>query len=450
MNIELQKTGDLTATIKIELLKVDYEEKVNKVLRDYQKKAQMPGFRPGKVPFSLTKKMYGQAATADEINRILSDTLDNYIRDNNMKLLGNPLANTEKTQMVDFASEGDYSFYFDIAQTPEFEISLSPELKVTYQNIVATDKMAGDYLTDIRQRQGNPVDVESVEKNDLVKGDFVELKDDGTVNEEGLKTSGSINISLLKNDDLVARLTGLKSGETIIIEAESLSDNNEEKAVMLGVTPEEAANVNSKFNFTVTGISRITPAELNEEFFDKIFPGEEIKTEEDALERIKKEANQSFVGESDRKFLNDAIEALIEKANIVLPDEFVKRWLVETNPDKLTAEDVERDYEGYGRSLRWQLIENKLIADENIEVTEDEVKDVFRSYFRRPGSEVMDEEMNNRIDSIADSFMKNKEEVGRVRNQLFDKKLLDVLKNKLQPVQENLSYDEFVKLASTK
>jgi trigger factor len=450
MNIELQKTGDLTATIKIELLKVDYEEKVNKVLRDYQKKAQMPGFRPGKVPFSLTKKMYGQAATADEINRILSDTLDNYIRDNNLKILGNPLANTEKTQMVDFASEGDYSFYFDIAQTPEFEIVLSPELKVTYQNIMATDKMAGDYLTDIRQRQGNPVDVESVEKNDLVKGDFVELKDDGTVNEEGLKTSGSINISLLKNDDLVTKLTGLKSGETIIIEAENLSDNNEEKAVMLGVTPEEATNVNSKFNFTVTGISRITPAELNEAFFDKIFPGEEIKTEEDALERIKKEANQSFVGESDRKFLNDAIEALIEKANIILPDEFVKRWLVETNPDKLTAEDVERDYEGYSRSLRWQLIENKLIADENIEVTEDEVKDVFRSYFRRPGSEVMDEEMKNRIDGIADSFMKNKEEVGRVRNQLFDKKLLDVLKNKLQPAQENLSYDEFVKLASTK
>lgn len=354
MNIEFLKTGDLTATLKIDLTTSDYEENVNKVLRDYQKRAQMPGFRPGKVPFGLTKKMYGQAATADEINKILSNALDGYIRDNNLQVLGNPLANTEKTQQVDFANAGDMSFYFDLALSPSFELDITPGLNVSYYNIEASDKVASDYLTDLRSRHGE-------------------------------------------------------------------------------VTEEETK-----------------PAELNEEFFDKIFPGEEIKTEEEGIERIKKELNQSFVGESERKFFNDAIEAIIAKANIPLPDDFVKRWLVETNPDKLTAEDVERDYEGYSRSLRWQLIENRIIVENNITISEEEVKDVFRGYFRRPGLEELDDETKARIDSIADSFMKNREEVGRIRTQLLERKLIDLMKEKLQPKAENLSYEEFVKLASTK
>ena len=450
MNIELQKTGDLTATIKIELSTADYEDKVNKVLKEYQKKAQMPGFRPGKVPFGLTKKMYGQAATADEINRILSDSLENYIRENNLNLLGNPLANTEKTEEVDFATPGDYSFYFDIATSPSFELTLSPELNVNYTNIVASDKMAIDYLADIRQRQGVATEVDEVAKNDLVKGDFVELNSEGTPLEEGLTSSGTINTSLLKNEETLGKIIGAKKGDVLVIDSDKLADNSSEKATILGITPEKAETTHSSFNFTITGIDRMMPADLNEEFFEKIFPGENIKTEEDVLERIKKEANQSFVAESDRKFLNDAIEALIEKANIALPDEFVKRWLVETNPDKLTSEDVERDYEGYSRSLRWQLIENRIISEHQIEVSTEEVKDVFRGYFRRPGMEEMDEEMKNRIDSFAESFMKNKEDAGRIRNQLFEKKLLDVLKEKLQPKSENLSYEEFVKLTSTK
>lgn len=355
MNIELQKTGDLTATLKIDLTNADYQENVTKVLKDYQRKAQMPGFRPGKVPFGLTKKMYGQAATADEINKLLSDALDNYIRENNLQLLGNPIANTEKTEQVDFAEATDMSFYFDMAMAPSFEVTLSPELSIPYYLIEASDKMATDYLADIRQKQGEMTE----------------------------------------------------SGE-------------------------------------------MTPAELNEEFFEKIFPGEEIKTEEAMLERIKKEASQSFGTESDRKFFNDALEAIINAANITLPDDFVKRWLVETNTEKLTAEDVERDYDGYSRSLRWQLIENKLVTEYNIGISEEEVKDVFRGYFRRPGSGEMDEEMKARIDSIADSFMKNKEDAGRIRNQLFEKKLIDLIKEKVQPKQENLSYEEFVKLASTK
>lgn len=450
MNIELQKTGDLTATLKIDLLTSDYEENVNKVLRDYQRKAQMPGFRPGKVPFGLTKKMYGQAATADEINKLLSETLDNYIRENNIQLLGNPLANTEKTEQMDFSTAENMSFYFDLAYSPSFEVNLSPELGVTYYNITASDKMATDYLADIRLRQGEMTEVDAAEKNDLLKGDFVELNEDGSLKENGLATSGTINTTTIKDEETLKSLIGITKGSIVKIDPDKLTESDEDKATMLGITAEVAEGVNSPFNFTVTTINRMIPAELNEEFYDKIFPGAEIKTEAEMLEKIKQEANQSFVAESDRKFFNDAIEAIIESANITLPDEFVKRWLVETNPDKLTAEDVERDYEGYGRSLRWQLIENRLVTENNIGVTEEEVKDVFRGYFRRPGTEEMDEETKMRIDGIADSFMKNKEDAGRIRNQLFEKKLIDLLKDKIQAKEENLSYEDFLKMASSK
>lgn len=450
MNIELQKTGELTATLKIELTKEDYTEKVNKVLKDYQKKAQMPGFRPGKVPFSLTKKMYGQAATADEINKILGDTLDNYIKESNLQLLGNPLANTEMSSVVDYNEPGDMTFAFDMAFTPPFDLNLSSDLNVKYYNVVVSDKMASDYLEDIRRRQGESTEVDTIQKDDLLKGDFVELNEDNTIKEEGIRSTGSINIGTIKDDELLNNILSAAKGSTITIDIALIAVDNAEKATMLGVSPESAEVGGRNYNFTITSITRMKPAELNEDFFEKVFPNENIKTEEEMLERIKREANQSFIGETDRKFFNDFIEALIENANINLPDEFVKKWLVETNPDKLTAEDVERDYEGYARSLRWQLIENKIVIEHQVGVSEEEVKDVFRGYFRRPGMEEVDEEMKKRIDSIADSFMKNKEEVGRIRNTIFERKMIEFAKDKLQPQTENLSYEEFVTLASTK
>lgn len=452
MNIELQKTGDLTATLKIDLSPSDYEEKVNKVLKEYQRKAQMPGFRPGKVPFGLTKKMYGQAATADEINKLLGDALENYIKENNLELLGNPIANTEKTPEVDWTTATELSFYFDLGLAPAFEVNLTPEIEIPYLKIEASDKMAADYLADIQKRQGIMSDVESVEAGDVVNGDFVELNQDGSVKEDGIKSSGTINTATLTNTEILDAIIGLQAGAAMVVNAKHLAENTNDIATILGVSPELTADIEADFKFTITSISRMLPAELNEEFFDKVFPGEEIKTQEAVLEKIKIEATQSFVNESDKKFLNDSIEKLLELADISLPDEFVKRWLVDTNPDKLNAEEVERDYNDYARSLRWQLIENKIVQQHELFVTQEEVKDVFRGYFRRPGaaSIEMDDETKQRIDTIAETFMKNKEDAGRIRNQLFEQKLISLLKEKLEPKQQNLSYEEFVKLASHK
>ncbi|GAP43020.1 trigger factor [Lentimicrobium saccharophilum] len=446
MNIELQKTGELTATVKIDLSPADYEEKVLKVLKDYQRKAQMPGFRPGKVPFGLTKKMYGQAVTADEINKLLGESLDSFIREQNLDLLGNPLANTEKTPQIDFTEPAEMSFYFDLGLSPQFELKLDGKSGVIYHRIEVSDEIARKYMDDLRRRNGTLTDVEVSEKGDMLKGDFAELDTDGTVKPEGITSNGSVNPELFKDEAIQALFTGVKNGDVVKFNPMQASGNATDVAAMLGISKEQAETLNAEFNYTVTGISRMIPAEMNAEFFEKIYPGVEIADEAALLEQIKKDAAGSFVGESDKKFFNDAIKYLIESSAIELPDEFLKRWLVDVNQDKLTAEEVEKNYEDYARSMRWQLIENRMIREHNIQVSEEEIRDVFRSYFQRPGSAEMDEDMKKRIDGIVDSFMKNKEDVRRINDQLFEQKILAFLKEKIQPKEQTISYEDFAKL----
>lgn len=448
MNIELLHTGDLTATVKIDLSPSDYEEKVMKVLKDYQRKAQMPGFRPGKVPFGLTKKMYGSAVTADEINKLLGESLDGFIKEQNLDILGNPLANMEKTPEVDFSEPKEMSFYFDLGFSPKFELNLDSKAGVNYHRIEVSDDIAKKYLEDMRHRNGELTDVGISEKNDLVKGDFAELDADGNVKTDGITSNGTVNPELLKDEKIAASFTGIKIGDVLKFNPMKATDNPTVVSEMLGITKEHAEILESDFNFTVTGISHMVPAEVNADFFEKIYPGTDISSEEELLEQIKKDAAQSFVGESDKKFFNDAVKKLMDEASIQLPDEFLKRWLLDVNQDKLSAEDVEQHYNDYANSMRWQLIENRLIHEHNISVSEEEIKDVFRGYFRRPGSSEMDEETLARIDGIIVSFMKNKEDVKRINDQLFEQKLLGLLKEKLHLNEKSVSYEEFAKLVS--
>ena len=446
MNIELQNTGKLTATIKIDLSPSDYEEKVMKVLKDYQRKAQMPGFRPGKVPFGLTKKMYGEAVTADEINRLLGDSLENFIKEQKIETLGNPLANVEKSSIVDFNQPSDMSFYFDLGLSPEFEVKLDDISRIPYYNIELSDEIAEKYLDDLLRRNGELTEVEVSEKGDLLKGEFAELDAEGNLKEGGITSTGSINPDLFSEDAIKELFVGKKVGEVVAFFPMKASGNATDVAAMLGINKDEAESLESEFNFTITSISHMVPAEINAELFEKVYPGVEIADKAGLLEQIKKDAAGSFVGESDRKFFNDAIKHLIETAAIELPEEFLKRWLIDINQGKVEAEEIETNYEGYLRSMRWQLIENRLIKENDIHVGEEEIKDVFRGYFQRPGSGEMDDEMKARIDGIVDSFMKNREDVNRINDQLFEQKLITVLKEKMIGDTQSVSSEEFTKI----
>ncbi len=450
MNIELQHTGDLTATIKIDLSPADYEEKVMKVLKDYQRKAQMPGFRPGKVPFGMTKKLYGQAVTADEINKLLGETLESFVKEQNLSILGNPLPNMEMTPEVDFNEPKEMSFFFDLGLNPEFEISLENIAAIPYYNIEISDEAAGKYLEDLRQRNGELSEVEVAEKGDLLKGELAELDAEGNLKEDGISSTGSIKPEVFANEEIQALFIGVKPGDVVKFNPMKASGNATDVAAMLGIDKEEAEELESDFNFTVTTVNRMVPAEVNADLFEKIYPGVEIADEAELLAQIKKDAAGSFVTESDKKFFNDAVKALIESSGIQLPDEFLKRWLVDVNQEKTTAEEIEKHYDDYARSMRWQLIENRLIKEYGIEVLEEDIKNVFRGYFQRPGSSEMDEDMMRRIDGIVDSFMKNKEDVRRINDQIFEQKLMAVLKEKMTTEVKSMNYEDFVKMASVK
>jgi len=447
MNITQENTSDLTAIIKIELLKEDYQEKVKTLLKNYQKKANVPGFRPGKVPFGMINKLYGKSVLAEEVNKLISDSLNQYIIDNKIDILGYPLPNAEKTTELNFDTQEKFEFFFDIGLTPQFEISLDDKFKVNYYNIKADEDIVNKYLTDLRGRNGKTSKPEIAEESDKLFGDFVEVDAKGLVMEQGLKGSSHLKLENIKLKAALTKFVGAKKGDQIIFNPAKALKSDIEVAALLGLNTVEAAEFKNDIQLTITEIDRTELAELNEDFFKLVYPQDKIGDEKQLKERIKKDAETSFQSESDRQFMNNAVEMLIEKADISVPDEFLKRWLLENNQGKVALEQLELQYDSYIKSLKWQLIESKIVKGHSIEVKEEEVRNHIKGYFMNmtmPSSEEIDERMN----SIVNSIMENKEEVRKIYDQLYDKKLLDFFKSNIKQVKKEVNYEEFVKLAT--
>ncbi|MEI8007161.1 MAG: trigger factor, partial [Bacteroidota bacterium] len=381
MNLSRESTGELTATIRMEITPEDYTEQVSKVIKDYQKKANIPGFRPGHVPSGMIRKMYGKSVLAEEVNKLISDSLNNYIKEQNLDMLGNPIPSQEKNSEVNFDTQTTFEFFFDIGFAPAFKVPLGPETEVEDVEITIDDSMIDKYVEDTRKQYGTPVRVE-----------------------ESVQPAG----------------------ETEITDPEA--ETKEEEAPK---APE------------------MIPAEMNAEFFDKVYPGEKIETEEQLRERIRKDASASFSQETDKIFFNKATDTLVKGAEFDLPDEFLKRWLLEYNEGKYTAEQIEKDYASFRESMKWQLIENKIIREHDIRVSDEEIKTYIRTVMlRRVGTEFVDPEMEKRYETIVDSFMQNKEQVQRINDQLYNARLLGLFKTQLNVVKKEVSYDEFIKIAS--
>ncbi len=447
MNITKESTGDLTATIKIELKEDDYQEQVKKVLKDYQRKANIPGFRAGKVPFGMINKMYGKAVMAEEINKVVSDSLNQFIVDEKLDILGYPLPNTEKSETIDFDNQKEFEFFFDIGLSPEFEIALNDKLKANYYEIKADEEIVNKYLDDLRSRHGEISNPEVVEEGDTVKGELVELDEEKNPKENGFNRTSAFALSTIKLKTELKKFVGKKVGGELTFNPMKATKSAIDTATMLGISTEEAEKIDSNFSYTITEITRRKPAELTPEFFKIIYPQDKIENEEQLKKRIKKDAEISFVAESDRQFMNNAVEKLVEMAKIDLPDEFMKRWILENGQGKMTEEQIESQYDSYSNSLKWQLIEAKLVKEHDIKVSEEDVRNQIKSYFSSM-QEKQDEETEKRMDEIVNSIMQNREETKRIYDQLYDKKLLDLFKENIKQVKKSVTYDEFVKLAT--
>ena len=444
MNITQERIDDLNALLKVQVSAADYQDKVDAVIKNYRKTANVPGFRKGKVPLGQIKKMYGKAILVEEVNKLIQEGIYNYITENKIEVLGNPLPITTD---IDWDNTSDFDFEFEMGLSPLFEVKIDKKSKFDYLKIEADKKMVDQYTTDMAKRYGSMTNPQKSEKTDLIMGEFKQLDPKGNVLEDGIKHSASVALDVVLDKKAQKALTGVKQDDEVVVKITKKFSGD--VAHMLNISKEDAENINSDFLFSVKSINRMTPAEINQDLFDKVFGKGSVKNEKEFKAKIKEELEKSLVSESDNKLKNDVILHLIDKVKLELPDTFLKKWLVQTNEKGLTAEQVEEEYDKYSKSLKWQLIENKIIKDNELEVKHEDVikhtKDLIIQNFSQYGQPAPEEK---KLDEIANQVITNEDERKKVYNQLYDVKTLDLYKTKFKLTEKIVSYDEFVKLAS--
>ena len=424
MEIIKEQIDQLNAKLKIQLKDEDINPKVETSLADYRKKAQLKGFRPGKVPMGLIKKMYGKSVMYEEVNKLVSETLTNYLSDEKLEVIGEPIP-SENQEMIDFDTQKEYNFSFDIGLRPQIEIELNKKVKCPYFDILVDNEMLSKYVESHTSRFGKLETIDEVTVEAFIKGTIEQTDAEGNVIEGGLsKEESSISIDHIKDEEIRKTFIGAKREEVIKIDIKKTFASDSEIAMVLGVDKEMIETLEPHFQYTVKEITEFKKAEVNEDLFEKVFPGEEIKTEEAFNEKVKQSIKVMTAKDSDYKFMLDSREMLLDKTNIPLPEEFLKRWLVlRDEKGELTEEKLEKDFPLFMRDLKWQLIMGKLVKDNEIKVDQEEVKQLaidlteaqFQQYYGVPVGSFPREQMEK---YATDLFLKKEEEV----KKLYDKK----------------------------
>lgn len=447
MNITQENIDELNAVLKVKVTADDYLPKVEGALKNYQRKATIPGFRQGKVPTGVIKKMYGKSVMVEEINKLLSDSLYKYINDNKIEILGNPLPKADDKTVIDWDNQKEFEFMYEMGLAPKFDIELSAKDKFTYETVKIDDELVDKYVSDIAKRYGKVEQVEVAGEGDLLNGDFVELDSNGEILPGGVFKTSSVFLDRVK-DEAKKAFIGLKVGDKTVVDAQNLSANAIDLASMLGLEKEQAESFNSKLQFNVKGISRLAASEINQELFDKIYGPGTISTEAEFKDKIREELKGMFVNDSERKFYNDVVDRLMSKVNFNLPSDFLKRWIVAVNEKPVTPEQVESEFDGYAKGLKWQLIENKIIKDNNITVTNEEVVDHTKNLIRAQFGKMQQVPMSDEdLDNTAKRVLQNEEEAKKIYEQVYGQKVMTLFKTKFTLENKEVAYDDFFKPA---
>lgn len=449
MNVSLQNKDNVSALLTVKLEKADYQEKVDKALKDLRRKVQMPGFRKGMVPVGLIKKMYGKSVLAEEVNKLLSETIYKYIQDNKVNMLGEPLPNEENQKTIDFDTQEDFEFVFDIALAPEFKVEVSKEDKVDYYDIEVTDEMVDAQVKMYTQRNGKYESVDVYADNDMLKGLLAELNDDGTVKEDGIQVEDAIMMpSYMKNDDQKAIFANTKVNDVLVFNPHTAWDGNAaELASLLKIDKESAGELKSNFSFQVNEITRFVPGELNQEIFDQVFGKDVVKSEEEFRTKVKEAIGVQFGADSDYKFLLDVRQYLMNKVGkLQFPDELLKRIMRLNNQDK-DEKFVEENYDKSIEELTWHLIKEQLVKANDIKVEQGDItemaKEATRAQFAQYGMLNVPEEL---LDNYAKEMLKKKGSVEGLVNRVIESKLALALKEQVTLENKPISAADFNKM----
>ena len=446
MNIVKENIDELNAVLKVSVTPADYQAQVDHAIKDASKKANMPGFRPGKVPTGLVKKMYGKSIMVEQINKTLNETIHKFIVENQLDILGSPIPSDESEKAIDWDNQNEFQFVYELGLAPQFELKLNGPQKFPYYSIKVDEATIDKHIEDTAKRYGKISPQETVEKGDMLFGDLAELGSDGEILPGGVFRSSSLFLERYTGNSEAEKLIGLKKDEAIQLDVVALCPEPAERAALLGVEAAKLEEVGSKFKFSLKNCSRIQPADLTPELFDKIYTPGEVTAVEQLRQKVKSELESVYKEESDKRFFQDAIEWLKINHALSLPDSFLKRWIQLTNEKPITVEQIEAEYDKYAESLKWQLIENKLIKDNQIEVTQDEAADHVRAlilqHYQRYNQVQLEE---SKIEDTVKQLLADDKESRRIYDQIFGTKVVSLLKDKFTLDTKEVTLDEFAK-----
>jgi trigger factor len=445
MNIVRKDIDPCRATLSVLVAKADYAENVDKKLHEYRKKANLPGFRSGMVPISLLRKMYGKSIIVEELNNLLGDELTKYVNDNRLETIGEPLPSEAEQPEIDFETQEDFEFVFDIAFAPAFEIELSPEDKVKYYDIEPSDEMIENLKNTYIERYGKHVQETNVEESDVVKGKLEELEN-GELKADGRKLSDAVlTPKFIEDDAQKALFTGAETGAEINFNpAKAFNGNEVEISSLFKVEKEDVKDLTADFRFTIEEITRYHKAELNQELFDKIFGENTVKSEEEFTAKIKEGLARSLKINSDRRFQIDARQYLLEKyTDIEYPLNFLKRWIKASNA-KTSDEELETEFPKSLEALKWQVIINRLLTAHTVDITEKDLqnfaKKIVVAQFEQYGIYDMDK---GYIEQQAKKMLEQKDAEKRFVEKVAEEKIVAIIKKSVTLDREAISIDDF-------
>lgn len=447
MEITKESIGELNEVVKIQLKPEDYKGKVEATIKKTRKSVQMPGFRPGHVPEGMVKKMYGKSILVDELNKIVSESLDKFLSENKIDILGHPLPYKQEEKQINWDNPADFEFKFELGLAPQFDVTLPPSKVFPYYEVQVDDTRLETYLDDIRKKHGNYTTPEISDIGSVLYASFTEVNNENQPIENGIQTTTTLAIDLIKDETIRKNLIGLKKDDVVTINVMDAMGDASEVSHMLNVPKDSVADLKNNFQLKIITVNKVEKAELNQELFDKVYGKDTVKSLEEFNEKIKAEIAAMFAIESDRKLQHDIEDELLNAMKISLPDNFLKRWLLDVNDKPITVEQIEKEYNSYARGMKWKLIENKIIRENNIQVSKEDIENFARqmivNQFAQYGNSFLTEEM---IADMTKRYTSKQENVQRIIESLSERKVFNHLNAVVRKEVKKVSYDEFLNI----
>ena len=436
MNITKENVDALNAVVKVDIVAEDYQPKVTKMLEDYRKKANIPGFRKGNVPMGMIKKQHGKAIMIDEVNKLLQESLNKFLTEEKLDILGNPLPRIQENFSWDAEK---FSFEFELGLAPQFEVDLNGKKKVTKYDIYADDELINKEVENLQSRYGKISAIDEATETANITGTFVN-------EEKEINKKGTFSVKDIEGKTNVKKFVGAKVGDVLELKTKKLFKDDHKLQNILGVSHDEIHDLDIVVSFTIEDITKTELADLDQELFDKLFPDGSVKSVTELKDKIKEDAEKQFETQGDQQFLNAVTEHLVENTKFDLPKEFLQKWLATAGEKEISAEEAKEQYERSEKGLRYQLIEGKIMKDNNIQIDYKELTDFAKGFIRTQMAQFgnMNPE-EKELDDIAARILSNQEEAKRLQDQLVSQKLVNFYKENMEFKTKKATYEEFVK-----